>query len=118
MGDDRLAEDVRLPQAASLASARRKVISIAVTTSSQLVQLRDPAASDSETWVTMYGETADINVWFHGGANAPTTLPAATANDWPLPPQTERNYKLGAKETHLAIIGSDVATVKVYVSCD
>jgi len=116
MGDDRLGEDVRLPQAAS-GTGRRRTISIAVTTSSQAVQLRDPLESDSERWVTIYCETPDVNVWLHGGPNTPA-LPAATANDWPLPPQTERNYKLGAKETHIAIIGSAAATVKVYASCD
>jgi hypothetical protein len=116
MSDDRLGEDVRLPQAAS-GSGRRKVLKISVTTSSQAFQLRDPAAAQAEAWVTLYSETPSVSIWLHGGANTPA-LAAATANDWPLPPQTERNFKLGAGETHLAIIGSDVATVKVYVSSD
>lgn len=118
MSDDRLGEDVRLPQAAS-GSGRRKVITINVTTSNQFVQLRNPAAAQAEVYYTFYEETAGVNVWFHGGSHvAGALLPVATANDWPLPPQTERNFKLGAGETHIAIIGSDDAVVKVYPSSD
>lgn len=119
MSEDRLGEDVRLPQAASIATNRRKVLSIAATTSSQFVALRDPAAAQSEVYVTLYSETAAVNVWLHGGSHVTgALLPVATANDWPLPPQTERNFKLGAGETHIAIVSSAPATVKAYVSSD
>jgi hypothetical protein len=118
MSDDRLGEDVRLPQAAS-GSGRRKVLKISVTTSNQFFQLRDPAAANSECYVTLYSETPAVSIWLHGGSHvAGALLTVATSNDWPLPPQTERNFKLGAGETHIAIIGSDVATVKAYVSSD
>lgn len=119
MSDDRLGEDVRLPQAASVATNRRKVLSISVTTGNLFVQLRDPAAATAEAWVSLYQETPAVNIWFHGGSHVTgALLPIATANDWPLPPNTERNFKLGAGETHIAIIGSGAATVKAYVSSD
>jgi hypothetical protein len=119
MSDDRLGEDVRIPQAASIATNRRKTMTISVTTTSQFFQLRDPAAAAAEVYFTMYAETASVNIWWHGGSHvAPNLLPVATANDWPLPPQTERNYKLGAGETHIAIVSSAPATVKVGLSSD
>lgn len=120
MGDDRLGEDVRLPQAASIATNRRKVLTISATSTSQFVQLRDPNFAGSEVWFTLYVETPGVNVWLHGGVHVPVTnpLPVATVNDWPLPPNTERNFKLAPGETHIAVVSSAPATIKAYPSCD
>jgi hypothetical protein len=115
MADDGRGEDVRAPQAASVASNRRKTITLAVTTTSQTAQIR-AAPADSEAWVTLYEETAAIAVYFHVG---PATIPAATVNDWLLPPQTERSYKLAHGETHISIISATGApSVKLYLSSD
>lgn len=113
--DDGRAEDVRAPQAASVAGNRRKTTTLAVTTTSQTVPIRSGPA-DSEAWFTLYSDTAAVTVAFHVG---PSTIPVAVlANDWILPPQTERNYKLAHGETHISIVSSAPTNVKLYLSSD
>ncbi|HKZ83148.1 MAG TPA: hypothetical protein VJ793_05775 [Anaerolineae bacterium] len=115
MADDGRGEDVRAPQANSVATNRRRTQVFALTVASQTFQLR-AAPADSEAWVTLYLQDAAISAFFHVG---PSTIPAATANDWQLPPATERSYKLAHGETHISVAAaSGTPTLKVYISGD
>lgn len=120
MSEDRLGNDVRIPQAASVATNRRRVLTFALTGASALCQVRDPAAADGECWITLWHNIPTNPVCWHGGRNSPTALPAATAADWTLPQNTERSYKLARNETHIAalIVGGVSGDLKVYVSSD
>lgn len=120
MSDDRLGEDVRVPQANS-GTKRRKVLHLAVTTSSAKLQIRPATAAAAEMWFTMQHQIPTNAICWHGGPDtALDPLPAATVNDWQIPPNTERSYKLGAGETHIAVIAAGGAggDLQVYPSSD
>lgn len=117
---DRLGEDVRIPQAAS-GTKRRKTLHLAVTVVSAKLQIRAATAADSEMWFTMQHQIPTNAIHWHGGPDTVLDpLPVATTSDWIIPPSTERSYKLGRGETHIAVIaaggaGGDLA---VYPSSD
>lgn len=120
MSDDRLGEDVRIPQAAS-GTKRRKTLTLAVTTTSAELIIRSASAADSECWFSMQHFITGNAVHWHGGPDTTEDpLPAATTNDYIIPPSTERSYKLGRGETTIAVIaaGGVGGNLQVYVSSD
>lgn len=118
---DRLGEDVRIPQPVGL---RRGTQTLAVTGTSSTHELRDPDSADTEVWVTFFHSIQDP-VYFCGGPHdsvysGGADLADATTADWILPPDTERNYKLGRGETAVSIIvgGGGSGDVLAYLSSD
>jgi len=117
MATDVFGEDVRIPQSVG-GTGRRKTLNLAVTAASSVHEIRDEDSAQSECWITMQHQIEEGIHWHGGPDTADFPLADAVATDWLLPEAVERSYKLGAGETHLAIIAGAEGTVQVYVSSD
>lgn len=113
--DDRLASDVRIPQAAG-GGGRRQTLNFDVSTTPSVHQVRESAAG--ECFFTIQHQIEEGIRWHGGPDTDDVPLPDATVDDWLLPAATERSYRLAAGETHLAIVAGAEGKVQVHVSSD